>query len=441
MDGATAPATGPPPGGGARRDVIAVGAIRGRGRGPADAGRRAAGGPARGRAGRAARPGRRGGLPARDPRPGRPAAGPPGRGRRAAGPGRGPGRPPRPPPAGQRRRSRCRTARGRTVTGRRSTCCSARPRRALGPGDRGRAVRRARRRRRRHGRGQAAGRCRVVQDPARGAVRRACRAPQRRPHPSTHVAARVAEIAGTCWLGWSAEPWPDLEPRSPLMPTETAMAELDPATMDEPDRPGIPAGFGCPDCHGALFEIEEGGLLPLPLPGRPRLVAGRACWPQQASDLEGALWMALRSLEEKAALSRRAGRRAAGARRHAHRRPVRRAGRGTRGALRPRPIGPPRIEGSSGERAHGLADEASRQHRHERTSDHEPETPTIRTSRRCCGYLKEERGFDFTGYKRSSLMRRVDRRMAEVGIARLRRLPRLPRRCTRTSSPRCSTRS
>jgi two-component system CheB/CheR fusion protein len=31
-------------------------------------------------------------------------------------------------------------------------------------------------------------------------------------------------------------------------------------------------------------------------------------------------------------------------------------------------------------------------------------------------YLKESRGFDFTGYKRSSLMRRVDRRMAQVGI-------------------------
>jgi two-component system CheB/CheR fusion protein len=31
-------------------------------------------------------------------------------------------------------------------------------------------------------------------------------------------------------------------------------------------------------------------------------------------------------------------------------------------------------------------------------------------------YLKEARGFDFTGYKRSSLMRRVGRRMAQVGV-------------------------
>ncbi|MGQ0776024.1 MAG: CheR family methyltransferase [Pseudonocardiales bacterium] len=32
-------------------------------------------------------------------------------------------------------------------------------------------------------------------------------------------------------------------------------------------------------------------------------------------------------------------------------------------------------------------------------------------------HLKEARGFDFTGYKRSSLMRRVDRRMAQISIA------------------------
>src|ERR1041384_2871771 len=31
-------------------------------------------------------------------------------------------------------------------------------------------------------------------------------------------------------------------------------------------------------------------------------------------------------------------------------------------------------------------------------------------------YLKESRGFDFTGYKRSSLMRRVNRRMAQVDV-------------------------
>lgn len=32
-------------------------------------------------------------------------------------------------------------------------------------------------------------------------------------------------------------------------------------------------------------------------------------------------------------------------------------------------------------------------------------------------HLKENRGFDFTGYKRTSLTRRVDRRMAQVGAS------------------------
>src|SRR5262245_55585307 len=31
-------------------------------------------------------------------------------------------------------------------------------------------------------------------------------------------------------------------------------------------------------------------------------------------------------------------------------------------------------------------------------------------------YIKESRGFDFTGYKRTSLMRRGNRRMVEVGV-------------------------
>jgi two-component system CheB/CheR fusion protein len=32
-------------------------------------------------------------------------------------------------------------------------------------------------------------------------------------------------------------------------------------------------------------------------------------------------------------------------------------------------------------------------------------------------HIRSTRGFDFIGYKRSSLMRRVDRRMAQVGVA------------------------
>jgi len=96
---------------------------------------------------------------------------------------------------------------------------------------------------------------------------------------------------------------------SGLMDAETAMANLDVEALNAEDRPGTPSGFGCPTCHGALFSITEGGM------ERFRCRVGHAWSPEalaaeQAQALEGALWMAVRGLEERAALSLRMGRRA-----------------------------------------------------------------------------------------------------------------------------------
>ncbi|HEY3529717.1 MAG TPA: chemotaxis protein CheB [Nocardioides sp.] len=105
------------------------------------------------------------------------------------------------------------------------------------------------------------------------------------------------------------QPTPRGDDPPELMEVETAMAQMDPSAMHEDQRPGQPSGFACPDCHGVLFEIDDGSLL------RFRCRVGHAWSPeslvvQQSTDLESALWMALRNLEEKSALTRRLASRA-----------------------------------------------------------------------------------------------------------------------------------
>jgi two-component system chemotaxis response regulator CheB len=88
-----------------------------------------------------------------------------------------------------------------------------------------------------------------------------------------------------------------------LLDAEVAMADDDPGlTTDELDVP--PAGYGCPTCGGALFEMRSS-----PVP-RFRCRVGHAWSPdslleEHAIAMEGALWMALRALEERKSLSQR----------------------------------------------------------------------------------------------------------------------------------------
>ncbi|QCB93707.1 chemotaxis protein CheB [Cellulomonas shaoxiangyii] len=98
-------------------------------------------------------------------------------------------------------------------------------------------------------------------------------------------------------------------------PTELLRVEVDIAAdaqhSTSPDEQvGVPAGFACPDCNGPLSEIHEGRL------HRFRCRVGHAWSPaslaaQQGVAVEGALWLALRTLEERVALSERMARNAA----------------------------------------------------------------------------------------------------------------------------------
>jgi two-component system, chemotaxis family, protein-glutamate methylesterase/glutaminase len=92
--------------------------------------------------------------------------------------------------------------------------------------------------------------------------------------------------------------------------------EMEKFSLDavETSHPGEPSGFSCPDCNGVLWAIQDGGL------ERFRCRVGHAWSPEslitrQSESLEAALWIALRSLEERAAL---AGRLAEPARRRGH---------------------------------------------------------------------------------------------------------------------------
>jgi two-component system, chemotaxis family, protein-glutamate methylesterase/glutaminase len=74
--------------------------------------------------------------------------------------------------------------------------------------------------------------------------------------------------------------------------------------LHETDRPGKVSIFTCPECHGTLWEADERGIV------RFRCRVGHVYSPEsmlaaQTDSVDRALWVALRSLEERAALTHR----------------------------------------------------------------------------------------------------------------------------------------
>ena len=85
---------------------------------------------------------------------------------------------------------------------------------------------------------------------------------------------------------------------------EVAYSELDLGVVEEPRaHPGAVSAYSCPDCGGVLWEIRDGAMV------RFRCRVGHA-WTsdalveRQGATLDTALWIALRALEESAALNR-----------------------------------------------------------------------------------------------------------------------------------------
>jgi two-component system chemotaxis response regulator CheB len=85
---------------------------------------------------------------------------------------------------------------------------------------------------------------------------------------------------------------------------EMDVAEVGDESLRTHDLPGPPSALTCPECGGALWELEDGHLI------RYRCHLGHGYSVQgltqhQGQLVEDALWTALRALEESASLRRR----------------------------------------------------------------------------------------------------------------------------------------
>lgn len=115
--------------------------------------------------------------------------------------------------------------------------------------------------------------------------------------PAAKIGTLLAELVGE-----GAPPIENPHP-NPGLAAENEIAAMGSVTADEMQS-SRPSGFSCPSCQGVLFEIDGE-----PAP-RYRCRVGHAWSPgslaaEQAVTVEEALWVALRALEEDAAMSLR----------------------------------------------------------------------------------------------------------------------------------------
>jgi two-component system chemotaxis response regulator CheB len=125
-------------------------------------------------------------------------------------------------------------------------------------------------------------------------------------HVAIDYTLPVAEI-GLLLSNLAREGSPKAEggyPMSDNLGKEVKKTELDVNELTADEQIGKPSVFSCPGCGGVLWEIQDGDLL------RFRCRVGHAysvesVLAEQDEALEDALWVALKTLEESADLSRR----------------------------------------------------------------------------------------------------------------------------------------
>lgn len=117
--------------------------------------------------------------------------------------------------------------------------------------------------------------------------------------PADEIGPRLAELLRRP----ARRPEPILAGARATLELEVAMSQMEPGAT-ESTPPGQPSAFGCPDCGGVLWELEDNGELRF----RCRIghaYSARSLVAAEDGNLEETLWAALRALEEQESLSRR----------------------------------------------------------------------------------------------------------------------------------------
>jgi two-component system chemotaxis response regulator CheB len=118
--------------------------------------------------------------------------------------------------------------------------------------------------------------------------------------PLSDVAAAIAAAVA------SPVPARRASPHDAELEMEKRIASMDREAMAADERPGTPSAYSCPDCGGVLWELSHEGYV------RYRCRVGHALSPEwllgaQDEKVEEALWMAIKTLDERSRLSQRLG--------------------------------------------------------------------------------------------------------------------------------------